>query len=166
MIVSLEEKGTNAYNHYTMCPVGQFRVNFWDFMFLHYFDYFDYAWFFFYRDSYYDFFNLTFLIIGSYIVFISILVFISVQASIVFISIPAWISTQWQRSWKSIQSRVPYLKRYHWIQFSKTKNSRRKGEALDATIADKYWKMERATEGIVLLSKGHMLEGTKTIFHW
>ena len=30
MIVSLEAKGTNAYNRYAMCPAGQFRVNFWD----------------------------------------------------------------------------------------------------------------------------------------
>ena len=30
MIVSLEAEGTNAYNHYAMCPAGQFRVNFLD----------------------------------------------------------------------------------------------------------------------------------------
>ena len=29
MIVFLEAQGTNAYNRYTMCPAGQFRVNFW-----------------------------------------------------------------------------------------------------------------------------------------
>ena len=29
MTVSLEAKGTNAYNHYTMHPARQFRVNFW-----------------------------------------------------------------------------------------------------------------------------------------
>ena len=30
MIVSFEAEGTNTYNHYTMGPAGQFRMNFWD----------------------------------------------------------------------------------------------------------------------------------------
>ena len=30
MNVSLEVKGTNAYNRDAMCSAGQFRVNFWD----------------------------------------------------------------------------------------------------------------------------------------
>ena len=30
IIVYLEASGTNAYNRYTMCPDGDFRVNFWD----------------------------------------------------------------------------------------------------------------------------------------
>ena len=29
MIVSLKAQGTNAYNHYAMCPAEQFRVNVW-----------------------------------------------------------------------------------------------------------------------------------------
>ena len=28
-VVRIEPQGTNAYNRYTMCPAGQFRVNFW-----------------------------------------------------------------------------------------------------------------------------------------
>ena len=38
MIVSLEAEGTNA-----MCPAGQFRVNFWDLMFLFDKDYYYYV---------------------------------------------------------------------------------------------------------------------------